>query len=332
MAEQTGPGANWYQAWAEAQQRLWQGWLALAQPAAAAGSSAGGTAGRDAAAQWLRLWQSPAGSAWLPAADMPQGEIMRGLAAFWGLPMDMWQRLTSALSALPGDAFQGSKAWDVSHAGAAGRAGLEHFLSIPPFGYTREWQEQGQQATRDWLAYQDALGAYLGIMTRIATRTAEVVAQRFAARGADGKPITGLREAYDLFVDCAEDAYAEVVTAGDFGKVSARLMNAAVAVKRHAQAVTEEMANAANLPTRRELDTSHRQAQILRRQLAALQEELRALRAAPAAPPGTEIDALRNELAALRAEVALLRGSGKGDADKPAVRPVRAVKLANPEG
>lgn len=328
MAEQTWPGANWHQAWTETQQRLWQSWLALAQPAAATG----GPEGRDAVAQWLRLWQSPPASAWLlPAAGMPQDQFLRAAAACWGLPMDMWWRLTSALSALPGDASVGSKAWSVSHAGAAGRAGLEQFLTIPPFGYTREWQERGQQAGRDWLAYQDALGAYLGIMARIATRTAEVVTQRFAARGADGNPIGGLREAYDLFVDCAEDAYAEVVTAADFGKVSARLMNAAVAVKRHAQAMAEEMADAANLPTRRELDTSHRQAQILRRQVAALQEELRALRAAPPATAGAEIDVLRKELAALRAEVAELRG-GKGDGDKPAARPVRTVKLANPEG
>ena len=34
----------------------------------------------------------------------PQEALMRGIAAVWGLPMDMWRRLTASLSLLPGDA------------------------------------------------------------------------------------------------------------------------------------------------------------------------------------------------------------------------------------
>ncbi|MFZ1415574.1 MAG: class III poly(R)-hydroxyalkanoic acid synthase subunit PhaE [Defluviicoccus sp.] len=386
-----GDWGNWAATWAEAQQRLWQNWMALAQPAAAqAAAGDGATAGwQDGPAQWLRLiqtavspaapgfggwfvehWSAPlrllgslaAGrqgttTAALPAADwiaaftnaftpfatgagtagFPQDALMRGIGTFWGLPIDMWRRLTSSLSALPGDAALGLKAGGISQPGALGPVPLERFLTIPPFGYTREWQEQGQQASRDWLAYQRAQGAYLGILTRIAVRTGEVVSQRLAARAAEAKPIQGLREAYDLFVDCAEDAYAEVVTAADFGKVSAELMNAAIALKRHAQAAMEETANAANLPTRRELDTQHRQGQTMRRQLVALQDELRSRSAVPAAADSTELDALRREVEALRAEVADLRGgekseSAKGTKPARASAAGRAAKLENTEG
>ena len=386
-----GDWGNWAATWAEAQQRLWQNWMALAQPAAAAGRAEAGSAPswQDGPAQWLRLMQtavSPAApgfggwfveqwsaplrllgslaagrggttTAELPAADwiaaftnaftpfapgagsagFPQDALMRGIGTFWGLPMDMWRRLTSSLSALPGDAALGFKAGGLSQPGALGQIGLERFLTIPPFGYTREWQEQGQQASRDWLAYQRAQGAYVGILTRIAVRTGELVAQRLAAHAAEAKPIQGLREAYDLFVDCAEDAYAEVVTAADFGKVSAELMNAAIALKRHAQAAMEEVSNAANLPTRRELDTAHRQGQTMRRQLAALQDELRSRSTAPAAADRAEFDALRREVEALRTEVAELRGGEKGESAKTA-KPARAsaagraAKLENTEG
>lgn len=403
---------SWAASWREAQQRLWQTWMAMAQPAAGQGQQ--GQAGfglpsnlfgvpgnwQDAQAHWLRMlqqafpnvapsampgvggwfaeqWAAPlrlfgalasgqqgAGAGAQSAADwmttftnafsplnafssltggagpaaLPQEALMRGIAAVWGLPMDMWRRLTASLSLLPGDAALASKAEGMSHPGAMGHAELERFLSIPAFGYTREWQEQGQQAARDWLAYQRALGAYLGILTRIAVHTGEVVTQRFGARAAEGKPLEGLREVYDLFVDCAEDAYAEVVTAADYGRVSAEMMNAAMAIKRHAQAATEEMANAMNLPTRRELDTQHRQGQKLRRQVLALQEEVRQSRQQqPAAPDSPELDALRREVALLQAEMAELRASQHGDLTK-AAKPARAAatgraaKLESTEG
>ena len=391
---------NWAAAWREAQQRLWQTWMAMAQPTTWQGQAGFGLPSnwQDAQAHWLRMlqqafpnvapaampaampgvggwfaeqWAAPlrlmgalasgqqgAGTGAQPAADwmaaftnafssltggaspaaLPQEALMRGISAVWGLPMDMWRRLTASLSLLPGDAALASKAEGMSHPGAVGHAELERFLSIPAFGYTREWQEQGQQAARDWLAYQRALGAYLGILTRIAVHTGEVVTQRFGARAAEGKPVEGLREVYDLFVDCAEDAYAAVVTAADYGKVSAELMNAAMAVKRHAQAATEEMATALNLPTRRELDTQHRQGQKLRRQLLALQEEVRnSSQHQPAALSSPELDALRREVALLHAEIAELRASQHGDLTK-AAKPARAAtagraaKLESAEG
>ncbi len=391
---------NWAAAWREAQQRLWQTWMAMAQPTTWQGQAGFGLPSnwQDVQAHWLRMlqqafpnvapaampaampgvggwfaeqWAAPlrligalassqqgAGTGAQPAADwmaaftnafssltggaspaaLPQEALMRGISAVWGLPMDMWRRLTASLSLLPGDAALASKAEGMSHPGAMGHAELERFLSIPAFGYTREWQEQGQQAARDWLAYQRALGAYLGILTRIAICTGEVVTQRFGARAAEGKPVEGLREVYDLFVDCAEDAYAQVVTAADYGKVSAELMNAAMALKRHAQAATEEMANALNLPTRRELDTQHRQGQKLRRQLSALQEEVRnSSRHQPAAPDSPELDALRREVALLHAEMAELRASQHGDLTKTAkpgraAAAGRAAKLESTEG
>jgi class III poly(R)-hydroxyalkanoic acid synthase PhaE subunit len=186
------------------------------------------------------------------------------------------------------------------------QAPLERFLTIPPLGYAREHQERGQAAMQDWLAYQRAAGAFTAVMTRIATRTTDMVQRRFTERAASGPPLESLRQAYDLFVDCAEQAYAEVVTAADFGKVSADLMNAAMAVKRHVQAAAEEMASAANLPTRRELDTSHRQLQQLKRQIQAMRDEMQRRPSAPAAGD-SHVAALEREVQRLRDEVAELR-------------------------
>lgn len=349
-----GPAANWQDAqaqWSRLMQSAFttssQGlggwfveqWLA---PLRLLGAFATGREGTAAAAPLAADWMKAFASAFTPfaagAAGAPQEALMRGSSALWGVPMEMWRRLSASLSVLPGAAALANKAEGAGDPGALAQAGLEQLLSIPGFGYTREWQDQGQQAARDWLAYQRALGAYFGIFTRIAVRTGEVVAQRFAARATEGKPIQTLREAYDLFVDCAEDAYAEVVTAADFGKVSAELMNAAVALKRHAQAATEEVFNAANLPTRRELDTAHRQGQTLRRQLAAVQEELRGLREAVALAGNTDLEALRREVETLRAEFAKLPGDRFGESPRvpksgrAAAASARAAKIESTEG
>jgi class III poly(R)-hydroxyalkanoic acid synthase PhaE subunit len=254
-----------------------------------------------------------------PTGTWGETDVMRGLFAFWGLPLDMWGRVMASLSAFPGDALAGPKeAAGQQDSGEIERGPLQRFLAIPPMGYAREHQERGQKAMQDWLGYQRALGVFTSILTRIAMRTGEAVQHRFAERG---KPFESLRQAYELFVDCAEDAYAEVVTAADFGKVIAELMNTAMAVKRHAQAMAEEMANAANLPTRRELDTSHRQLQQLRRQMRALQDQLRRqdLVARAAGESSTEVferevGALRDEMAELRSRVdaAPARAAGVG--------------------
>ena len=295
--------------------------------------SGGATApwGTDWAAYWGQLFPTAGGAT--PSGAWGQTDAMRGLMASLQLPLEMCRRAMASLSAFPGGALAGSREgagpFDLA---AVGQTPLDSLLTTPPLGYTREHQERGQKATQDWLAFQKALGVYMGVLTRIATRTAEEIQRRSAERARSGQPVEGLRQVYDFFVDCAEDAYAEVVTAADFGKVSADLMNAAMAVKRHAQAMADEMATAANLPTRRELDTSHQQLLQVKRKLQAMQDELQ-LRsaAAPAAADASAVEALEREVQALRSEVAELKAL-RSAPPKPAAAKGRQASDEKVEG
>lgn len=248
-------------------------------------------------------------------------DLMRGYLALWGLPLDTWHRVSSSLSLFPGDMLQAVKEGDSRRLGDVLHANLQRFLSIPPVGYTREWQELGQEALQSWLQYQHALSGYLRLMARAGGRTLELMQHRLLEMASAGKQVESLRQFYDLWVDCAEEAYSEVTSAAEFGEASAQLVNAAMTLKRQSQCIMEEAVSTLNLPTRLELDSAHYRVHQLKREVKALQQELKALRAAGGPRDGEdravqelrrEMEALKEALEQVRAEPAATAGPGEG--------------------
>ncbi|MDQ2696978.1 MAG: class III poly(R)-hydroxyalkanoic acid synthase subunit PhaE [Pseudomonadota bacterium] len=235
-----------------------------------------------------------------------------GLAAFWGLPLDTWQRVVSSLSVFPGDALHALREEGFRPAGL--REGLEKTLEMPALGYTREWQEQYQQAGRLWLNYQDAHNDYLRLLRQSARRALDLLQQRLTALGQEGKSLDSVRAVYDLWVDCNEEAYAELARSPDYSEVYGRMINALMRVKRHGQMLVNEALSALNVPNRRELDTTHARLQETRRRLRELTDE-------------AGRDALERQLAELGRELAGLRDQVQAlqaAAQKPAAnRPAR---------
>ncbi len=83
-----------------------------------------------------------------------------------------------------------------------------------------------------------------------------------------------MRPLYDLWIDCGEDAYAEQVATPEFPHLQAEMINALMRMKRHEQMVVEEFMTALNMPTRREMDTTHKRIHELQRQVRQLQDAL----------------------------------------------------------
>jgi class III poly(R)-hydroxyalkanoic acid synthase PhaE subunit len=269
---------------------------------------------------WMKVLSDILDRARTACANASPGgnDMVQGCLALWGLPMDNWRRVMSSMSAFPGDMLQGIKEQDVQHVGDALRANLEKFLSIPPLGYTREWQEQGQEAAQIWLRYQQAMSRYLTLIGKVGTRTMDLLQARVTAMAADEQQVESLREVYNMLVDCAEDAYAEVASDAEYAEVSAHLLNASMALKRHGQLMVEEMVSAMNMPSRHELDTAHSRTHHLKRELKALQQQLKD------AGPKTRQDglqALQDEVRSLRTELDALKTQG---AAPEAAAPVRA--------
>jgi Poly(R)-hydroxyalkanoic acid synthase subunit (PHA_synth_III_E) len=103
---------------------------------------------------------------------------------------------------------------------------------------------------------------------------ANAAAQRFVSRlgsnnAAPATPEQALK-LYELWVDCAEEAYAATVHKDDFARLQSELANTSAALlveqRRHAEALVR----AFGLPTRNEVDALYGQLKELRRHLAEL--------------------------------------------------------------
>jgi Poly(R)-hydroxyalkanoic acid synthase subunit (PHA_synth_III_E) len=192
--------------------------------------------------QWLRM--SQAGGPWgaALAATMP---------AFG--------------AAAPGAAMPGFGTWAMPGFGGPAAGGF----GAPPLGPAAAQSGDGQRAFELMGRLAQLQGQLAGHWSEIANSAA----QRFVARlgSAAGPPATvdQALKVYELWVSCAEEAYAATVHKEDYARLQSELANTSAALlveqRRHAEAV----ARAFGLPTRSELDALRRELQELRSSLGA---------------------------------------------------------------
>jgi hypothetical protein len=106
------------------------------------------------------------------------------------------------------------------------------------------------------------------------SQIAATAAQRFIARlgtapAAPATPQQALK-LYELWVNCAEEAYAATVHREDFSRLQAELANTSAALLAEQRRQAESLVRAFGLPTRNEIDALYGQVKDLRQQLAEL--------------------------------------------------------------
>jgi hypothetical protein len=202
--------------------------------------------------QWLRM--SQAGGPWgaALAAMMPGFGAAAPGAAMPGF---------AAGTAIPGFGF--------AMPGFGAPAGAA--FGAPPLG-------PAAAATSDAPRAFELMARLAQVQGQLAAHWSEIAnsaAQRFVARlGAAAGPPATVEQAlklYELWVSCAEEAYAATVHKEDYARLQSELANTSAALlveqRRHAEGV----ARAFGLPTRSELDALRRELQELRSSLAARQ-------------------------------------------------------------
>ncbi|MGH8534835.1 MAG: class III poly(R)-hydroxyalkanoic acid synthase subunit PhaE, partial [Gammaproteobacteria bacterium] len=197
---------------------------------------------------------------------------LRGLLPFFEMPMDVWSRMFSSSSLLPGDFLRPAKG--LGDVAGQIHEGLDQFLSMPAVGYMRERQERTQGGVRLTMDYQKALQEYSQAHGRLGVDALERLAAKIIEHAEQGKEINTLREAYDLWVDCGEEAYSAFVFTEEYADVYARLVNALMALKHHNQTAVDEVAGSLNLPTHQGITTLQRRQQELRREIAGFRSLL----------------------------------------------------------
>jgi class III poly(R)-hydroxyalkanoic acid synthase PhaE subunit len=277
-------------------------WARAFMPAAAGGPMTGGQAGTvdrlvDGAKAYVAFMQSLIGAA--------------GANAQGGVPS--WSDALRQAFAAPGGAtlFEHPLAQLWKGASGGGMAGmpnpfgampppadlgdLKAWLQLPAFGYLREHQEHQQKGAVAWVEYQEQMARYNAQMLEAARRGFELFEGKLAEREQPGRQIESLRALYDLWVDAAEEGYAEIALSREFQDVYGELTNAQMRLRSQVQQEVERLSVDLGMPTRSELNS-------IGERLQALRREVRAQRGG---------DALIDEIAALRGEFEALKAAVK---------------------
>lgn len=201
----------------------------------------------DIASAWQRMLGANGGNAF---ADM-----FKGMSGPGQHGMDEWmQQMKPLLESMQRD----GRSW----------------LGLPAFGFAREHQERWQHLAQAQLDYQEKSNAYNALMaeaTQLAFRRFE---DKLAERSEPGRQLTSARALFDLWIDAAEDAYAEVALSPRFRQVYGEFLNAQMKVRAALQREVEQYCNQIGIPTRSEIDAAHRKIVQLERELRHMRDVL----------------------------------------------------------
>ena len=205
-------------------------------------------------------------------------ELMKTFGMTAGMTTD-WKSLAAPLAAQFErwlQMSQGPVPW--SGAAAGGTPGSPFGLGVPgaaafgplPVGPAAV---QGAEMPRTF-ELLGRLGQLQGELAKHWSEIAATAAQRFIAKlGASPMAPASPQQAlklYELWVSCAEEAYAATVHKEGFSRLQAELANTSAALLDEQRQQAETLVRAWGLPTRSELDALYRQLKELRQQLAEL--------------------------------------------------------------
>ena len=196
----------------------------------------------------------------LLTSSINSNHTMHDLCGAWQLlPLDTLQRTFSSASVMPGDFLEDLKPENFERV-------TDRFLSVPGVGYTRESQESIQTGIKLWNQYQKAANEFNNAMCNVGINALDALRVKIIKMAEQGKKINSLREVYDLWIDCNEEAYASFVFSDEYSELNGKLTNALMAVKQHGRNVVDEVLGAMNMPTRRGINTMQKRQQEMRRE------------------------------------------------------------------
>ncbi len=245
-----------------------------------AASSGLGQGGGDWQQSLNQMFASLGGQPFAHAFASIDSESARSFTQLW----QSWQQATQAGA--------GSHAFDVEHMAA--------------FGYTRERQLHQQAMTAAMRDYLEWAGKYQALIQRANTEGLERLKVKLADFGDSKQQIDSLKALYDLWVDGAEEAYAEIALSDEFRHVYGAMTNAQSRLRLLQQEQLDAVCRELGMPTRSEVTALGKRLQELRREV----------RASSSTTGADEVSALRAEVAALKRQLA----------DKPAAEKVVAKK------
>lgn len=149
-------------------------------------------------------------------------------------------------------------------------------LGMPALGFTREHQERLQGLARAQLDWQQASAAYQALLGKVSQDAFSRFEAKLIDREEPGRQIGSVRALFDLWVDAAEEAYAETALSVEYRHAYGALVNAQMRLRNAMHSIIEQNASVAGLPGRTELDSAHRKIADLERLVRRMQRKAEA--------------------------------------------------------
>ncbi len=173
------------------------------------------------------------------------------------------------------------------------RGNLGGLFNMPTFGLTREHQERWQDLAKAQMEYQQAIHGYNAQLFECGQKAFARFEDKLAERSEPGRQVDSARALFDLWIDAAEEAWAEVALTPEFRKAYGDLVNAQSRVRLGLQGEVERSSAQLGMPTRTEVNSSHRKVTQLERELRELKARLAAVEAHAAKPaPSVHVEAV----------------------------------------
>lgn len=336
MADQPTDFLKDYQALAQQSWDAWTRYLqqqpAAVSPFAPPGSSTRADdfmtrsmAGAKAYADWLRSaatsglgqggddWQRQMQNLFAGMGGQPFTQAFAGLdgasAQSFFQQWQHWMQAQNGMGAMPGLAgmsgfnampnFNAMPSFAMPNFGA-----MPSFSDMPgfgdttaAFGFTRERQLQQQALAAAMRDYADTASRYQSLIQQANAQGFERLQAQLAEMANTDKQVDSLKGLYDLWVDAAEECYAQIALSAEFKQVYGAMVNAQMRVRQLQQQQLEAACRELGLPTRSEVTALGKRLQELRR-------EVRSAAAQNHAGAGDDADDLRAEVIALKRKLA----------------------------
>ena len=216
------------------------------------------------------------------------------------------------------------------------------WLQRPAFGPAREHQERLQALALAWQEWEQRNEAFNAVLAQATQGACERFERLLGEHDAPGKRLESARALFDLWIDAAEEAWAEIALSDEYRHAYAGMTNALMRLRLGLQREVEQFGSMLGMPGRGEIDALHRKVADLERALHAARRGAPAhavQRPAPAAPgarpatvapaPATDVAGADVQPAARKKTAAAARKRARTKAPgTPKSTPVRTVKQA----
>lgn len=179
------------------------------------------------------------------------------------------------------------------------------WLGMPTFGLAREHQERLQKMLQAQLDYQETVAAHNAMLSKSAQAAYRNFEKKLAEHESPGLEITSARALFDLWIDAAEDAFADMALSSDYRDIYGAMVNAQMRLRQDVQREIENATGQLGMPTRTEIEAAHRK-------IAELERIVRRMMRGDAASPSRTAN-----------EEAPKRPAPRQRAAKPASKPAR---------